>query len=183
MPAVIRIYYEGSKLLKPGFDAFFSDLKLRARERKVELRLIASDSGTNAWDDFQIALKANPKAWNLLLVDSEGCSRTNRPNVFWMIEMMESWFHADKERLEKFYGAGFNRNALKANPRVEQIPKKDVIAGLRGATKNTQKGDYFDHKTEHGPRLLEMIRPSLVRKAAPDCERLFRTVLGRLEAI
>lgn len=183
MLAAIRIYYEGSKLLKPGLDAFFSDLRVRTRERKVELRFIASDSGANARDDFQIALKTNPKAWNVLLVDSEGSSRTIRPNVFWMIEMMESWFHADKERLGEFYGAGFRRNALKANPKVEQIPKKDLIAGLRRATKDTLKGDYFEHKTSHGPRLLAIIRPDLVRRAAPECERMFRTVLDRMKDV
>ena len=68
-----------------------------------------------------------------------------------MVEMMESWFHADTDALQAFYGSGFNRNALKANPEVEKIPRKDLKDGLKAATKNSSKGDYYDRKTSHGP--------------------------------
>ena len=94
--------------------------------------------------------------------------------------MMESWFHADKDNLEKFYGSGFKINALKPNPKVEQITKKDLENGLKAATKDTQKGDYFDNKTSHGPKLLALINPDRVRGAAPNCEKLFQAVLTEL---
>lgn len=67
---------------------------------------------------------------------------------------------------------------MKANPNVEQISKLDLIDGLNAATKDTSKGRY--HKTKHAPALLQAIRPALVRKAAPNCERLFAAVLDRL---
>jgi hypothetical protein len=54
----------------------------------------------------------------------------------------------------------------------------DLIEGLNAATKHTTKGKY--HKTKHAPALLESIRPALVRKAAPNCERFFRIVLEKL---
>jgi hypothetical protein len=75
--------------------------------------------------------------------------------------MMEAWFHADKEALQDFYGNGFKESALKKNPNVEEIPKKDLEDGLREATKKTQKGDYFDNKTSHGPRLFERPLPTV----------------------
>ncbi len=95
--------------------------------------------------------------------------------------MMEAWFHADKEALKEFYGPDFRKNALKPNPNVEKISKADLENGLRAATKNTGKGDYFDNKTSHGPKLLSKIDPGKVRKAAPNCDKLFTAVLLKLE--
>src|ERR1039458_4047942 len=197
MPSEIRIYFEGDKGLKPGFHAFFKDLRECARKRRCKLNLVASGSGAAACRDFGIALSEHSSAWNILLRDSEGpfsdqlsralCKEgkwksSYSASIFWMVEMMESWFHADKVSLAKFYGADdFKRNALKPNLNVEEIPKRDLEAGLRGATKNTQKGNYYDHKTEHGAALLAMIDPTLVRNAAPNCDRLFTAVLTQLE--
>jgi len=44
-----------------------------------------------------------------------------------MVELMEAWFHADKDALEGYYKGGFRKDALKANPNVEEIPKQDLI--------------------------------------------------------
>jgi hypothetical protein len=191
----IRIYYEGDALLKPGFSAFFSELRARAKAKRCGFRLIQA-KGTPC-RDFGYAITTNPTAWNILLKDSEGpdtgdlsaslCREnhwdtSHADSIFWMVEMMESWFHADKDALEFFYhDTRFRRNALKPNPQVEQIPKKDLEAGLRAATKYTSKGDYFDNKTSHGPELLAKIKPDLVQRAAPNCQKLFKAVLARLE--
>ena len=94
-----------------------------------------------------------------------------------MVEMMESWFHADKDILGDYYKGGLRKEALKPNPKVEEISKQDLIEGLKAATKDTTKGKY--HKTKHAPALLQSIKPELVRKAAPNCERLFKVVLDR----
>ena len=181
----IRIYYEGDPQLKSGFDGFFSGLRQRAAKNRCRLRLIAA-KGTPC-QDFNDAIAANPQAWNILLKDSEGpdtgrlsselCNKEGWSNsrtdsIFWMVEMMESWFHADKDALEKFYGARFNRKALKANPLVEKIAKKDLKAGLKAATKHTSNGDYFDNKTSHGPKLLAAINPEFVKEAASNCKKL-----------
>jgi hypothetical protein len=148
----IRIYYEGDRLLKPGFHEFFAPLRKLARERRCAFQLIQGGSGPSACRDFGIALRTNPHAWNVLLVDSEGpdtgtlgkklCEaqgwpETHSDSIFWMVEMMESWFHADRDALEKFYGQQFRRSALKANREK-------------------------------------------VRKAAPNCKRLFTEVLAKL---
>ncbi len=189
----IRIYYEGDPLLKSGFRAFFSKLRDAAKERRCGFRLISAKG--SPCRDFGIAIKSNPDAWNILLKDSEGpdsgrlslslCAEQNwdqshAESVFWMVEMMEAWFHADKDAVERFYGDGFNKHALSANPKVEQIPKRDLEAGLREATRHTQKGSYDDHKASHGSKLLERIDPTRVRQAAPNCRKLFETVLARL---
>jgi hypothetical protein len=97
-----------------------------------------------------------------------------------MVEMMESWFHADPSALAEFYGARFQKSALKINRNVEKIPKEDLEKGLRAATGKTVKGNYFDNKTSHGRQLLAKINPTLVRQAAPNCERLFQAVRKHL---
>ena len=71
-------------------------------------------------------------------------------------------------------------SALKRNLNVEEILKKDLEDGLKAATKDTPKGNYYAHKTEHGPKLLAAIKPESVQKAAPNCRKLFEVVLARL---
>jgi len=181
MPSEIRIYFEGDKSLKAGFDAFLSEIRERATAAKCKLSIVAT--GGKPERDFGIALRKHPAAWNVLLRDSEGPLQPNRPaaqagSVFWMVEMMESWFHADKGALEDYYKSGFRKDALKANPNVEEISKQDLIDGLKAATKDTTKGKY--HKTKHAPALLQSVNPALVRKAAPNCERVFKVVLDEL---
>jgi hypothetical protein len=172
----IRIYFEGDDALRPGFKRFFSELSRRLRCR---IEPVAGKSGDNARKDFAKGLKTHPNAWNILLIDSEGPTPPQESDsVFWMVQMMEAWFHADKEALEGYYKTGFRRSALKANPNVEEIPKADVEDGLKRAAKDTTKGKY--HKTAHGPALLAAIAPAKVRKAAPNCERLFATIEQRL---
>jgi Domain of unknown function (DUF4276) len=187
----IRIYFEGDKSLRPGFRAFFRELEDRARAARCKFNLVSS--GGTAKRDFGIAIRSHANAWNILLIDSEGpdngeltasliaeqrWSKEHKDSIFWMVEMMESWFHADKEAVQRFYKDGFNIQAMKANPNVEQISKKDLVDGLKAATRNSPKGRY--HKTRHAPALLELIDPNRVRQAAPNCDRLFTTVLGTL---
>jgi len=140
--------------------------------------LIRGRSGKQAHSDFIKAAKSHQKACNILLIDSDGPNFDNRDDsVFWIVQMMEAWFYADKDKLEEFYGRDFRRDALKANPNVEEIAKADLISGLKAAT---GKHNYFDNKTSHGPALLALIRPEKVRKAAPNCDRLFTAVLAKL---
>jgi len=155
------------------------------------VELIAT-GGTPA-RDFGIAIRTHRNSWNILLLDSDapddgqlskalvarhGWDKSHEESIFWMVEMMESWFHADKDVLQKYYGGDFKVGALKANPNVEQISKQDLEDGLKAATRNTQKGKY--HKTRHAPYLLESIDPSRVKRAAPNCKKLFDAVLAKL---
>ena len=190
-----NIYFEGDTSLKSGLSQFFAELRLLARRQRCEFHLIAAGDGSRACRDYGLALKNHSTACNILLIDSEGplnasaaadlCkdhgwNHATGAAIFWMVEMMEAWFHADKDALEKFYGQGFNRNALKPNPRVEKIAKHDIREGLANATRKSKPGNYFDHKTMHGPKLLELIDPNLVKSASPQCEKLFATVLAEL---
>jgi hypothetical protein len=192
MPNEIRIYFEGDKSLKAGFDAFFREIRERGNAVRCKVSTVAT--GGTPERDFDIARRKHPAAWNVLLRDSEcpwnddlsaslcakqGWQSSNAGSIFWMVQMMESWFHADKDALEGYYKRGFRKEALRANPHVEEISKQDLIEGLNAATKDTAKGKY--HKTKHAPALLQSIQPALVRKAAPNCARLFSVVFDKLE--
>ena len=142
------------------------------------------------------ALETHPDAFNVLLVDSEG-PMSNQPKQHleerdgWnlpdidhasyqlMVQMMEAWLVADIDALSEFYGQGFNANSVPKNPNVEQIGKNDLEAALKEATRNTSKGKY--RKAWHGPKLLEQLNVSKVRKAASYCDRLFTTLAEKMD--
>ena len=138
-----------------------------------------------------MALRQRLADYNLLLVDSETAVNANpwehlsdRESDNWnrpagasedqahlMVQVMESWFLADKNALADFYGQGFLRKALPQQPNIEEIARQDVLKKLRHASKPTQKGEY--HKTRHGFELLELIEPGLVRAASHHADSLF----------
>jgi Domain of unknown function (DUF4276) len=163
MVTKLRIYFEGDDGLRPGFD------------------LIATD-GTPV-EDFRDALKTHSDAWNVLLLDSEdpqefrlrkqGLQDCDQDSVFWMVQTMESWFLADLDALKAVF-KGLNEAVVRGNPNVEEIPKGD----LRERLDKAASGEY--HKVKHGVKLLALIDPAKVRKAAPNCDRMFRLILARL---
>jgi hypothetical protein len=186
----IRIYFEGDGALKPGFHAFLCEIYERASALRCSIRLIAAE-GTPV-QDYMTALKLHAEAWNVLLLDSEDGPPSGelhlrgqlpiakRESIFWMVQAMESWFLADITAMHSYYGTeGFKKSGLPANPKVEEIPKLDVLKGIKQATRKTGRGEY--HKTHHAPALLQLIDPAKVRKAAPNCERIFRTLLAAFE--
>ena len=90
---------------------------------------------------------------------------------------MESWFLADKDTLESYYGQGFLRNSLPARPKVEAIPKATVMSSLEHASAPCQKKSY--HKTNHGFAILALIDPKLI-EAASQPAKLFNDFLRSL---
>lgn len=191
MATAVRIYFEGDPKLRPGFQSFFAGLQSASR------RITPVPCKANAIADFMDGVKNYPDAVNILLIDSEGPYTPNllqevRRHDHWdtalgrqvpddclhfMVQVMESWFLADRATLRNYYGPGFAENRLPANRQVEQILKDDVIDGLAAATRDTGKGRY--HKTRHAPALLALLNPAQVRAAAPACANLF-TALEQL---
>ena len=196
----IKLYVEGggdSKALKMacrrGFRRFLEKAGLTGRLP----RIVAAGSRQNAYESFKTA-HDHGTGTVLLLVDAEGPVtedgpwrqlRTrdgwNRPDgatdeqCHLMVEVMESWFLADREGVEAFYGRGYRSNALPPSRKVEQIPKGDVLDGLVQATRNSTKGRY--DKGAHGFRILENLDPAKVREAAPLADRFIST-LSRLSS-
>ena len=157
------------------------------------ISFVAGNGRDDAIHDFGLAIESHPTARNILLIDSEECfrdalakdlCRTNHigrahvRSVFWMVQIMESWFLADPIALSKYYGSGFNAKHLGSQKVSETIPKADVLAKLKRASRKTAKGEY--HKTAHAPELLAKIDPARIRGASVNCDRLFRAILKAL---
>ena len=129
----MRLYLEGSSKLRAPMSQF-----IRKATGRVDLKVVPCGSR----DD---AIKRCAKGSDsLLLIDSEGevssqlnervASQIGRANyAFFMVQLMESWFLADRQTLQTYYGRGFNVRRLPTNQDIEAIPKGDAENGLRGA--------------------------------------------------
>ena len=177
--------------LRQGFREFFKDL---AEEIKVPIDLKLVGARELTIKIFLSELEFFPQSFSVLLVDAEGeidekdtvktflqkiSPKFNFKNVkdeqcHLMVQVMESWFLADKEKLAEFYGKGFNINALPKNKNVEEIVKSDVEAGLKNAVRGTLKKEY--KKGEHAGEILRIIDSNKVREAAPHCNKLFEAI-------
>ena len=194
MVSEIRIYYEGDKRLRPGLLSFLESEISIARQRSIRFQLITGGSANITIERFIQGVEANPDAFNILLVDSDRPdngtliesikarstwdtrigANVQDDQIHFMVQIMESWFLADKDALARYYGRDFRSNRLPQNPNVEHVPKDDVIRGLTDAASDTSQRTY--HKTKHAPALLREIDPTKVRNAAPNCDRLFNTL-------
>lgn len=196
----IIIYIEGDTkqkgkgnaiTLRQGFREFFKELAEKIKI-PIDLKLVGARELTIKI--FLAEQEYNPQSFSVLLVDSEGeIGENETPKMFLqkvsdkfdfknikdeqchlMVQLMESWFLADKEKLAEFYGKNFNAKALPQNKNVEQIPKNDVITGLKNATRNTSKKEYG--KGSHSGEILQKIDSRKIGESAPHCEKLFDTI-------
>lgn len=187
----IHVYFEGDRTLREGFREFLKELYEAASASSAKTRLIPARA--TPVDRFKVALQQNPNALNILLLDSEGPVGGERYKerlaeipqsahncVFWMVQLMESWFLADPDALAGFYGKGFGRGLFKDWQDVEAVRKEDVEKILHDATGKTQKGKY--HKTAHAPHILASINPNLVKQKSRHCRELFERAPAMLGA-
>ncbi|MFZ0912336.1 MAG: DUF4276 family protein [Candidatus Korobacteraceae bacterium] len=203
MVGEIRIYVEGGgdskdtkAFFRQGFSAFLHALRSEARRRKVRWSIIACGPRQRAFEDFKIAGREHPTAFNVLLVDSESpvlsppwqhlgerdgwdIRGLSNDRCHLMVQAMEAWFIADIETLSQYYGQGFNANPIPASQNVENTGKEVLNRSLKEATRNTSKGEY--HKGRHAYKLLELIDPIIVRHASQHCDRLFVTIAEKMQ--
>ena len=195
----VAIYVEGggdSKQLKAdcrkGFRKFFENAGLAGRMPRV----YPCGSRNKAFDRFQTKLAESQaeKSSVLLLVDSEepvshgsdpwshlkmrdGWERPDNAdnnNVHLMVQCMESWFLADVDSLEQFFGKGFRRVDLPKNPKIEKVTTDAIASSLKSATRQCKSGPYS--KGGHSFRVLAVICPAKVANASPHAKRLMDTV-------
>ena len=197
----VKVYVEGGgdnrslrAQCREGFRDFFCKAGLEGRMPSIH----PCGGRMKAFKDFRTALKqAGAEDFIVLLVDSEEGVRIegswahlkrrddwDKPvaatdeNAHLMVECMESWFLADQDELATFFGDGFRRKALPARPEVEDIPKKDVLNGLKVATRNCgKKGEY--HKGRHSFKILSCLDPEKVTDASPHAKRLIETLIKK----
>jgi Domain of unknown function (DUF4276) len=198
---MVKVFIEGGgdgEALKTECRRAFSKLLEKAGFKGRLPRLVACGSRRNAFDQFCAEL-AHGQA--ILLVDAEGPvtqaspwthvaqregDKWTKPNgatdahLHLMVQCMEAWYLADRVALLRFYGQGFNENALPAKTaNLEDVRKNDVYTSLERATQHTKtKGRYG--KSEHSFKLLATLDPDLIRNASPWAARFFVNLDGLL---
>lgn len=93
-----------------------------------------------------------------------------------MVQVMESWFLADVDALEGYFGRGFNSGSLPKNPNVEEVPKRDVETRLEQAARGTRKGGY--RKARDSFEILARLDPAKVRGGRPCGEVIEGAFVG-----
>ena len=190
----VRLYVEGGgdrtelrTACRKGFRIFIEQAGLQERMPSI----VACGSRNDAYDRFKTA-QANGEV-AMLLVDAEkpvtavgpwehlkGRDNWDRPagttnqQCQLMVQVMETWFLADVDALESYYGQGFRRQALPQNPIIEDVPKRDLEIRLNQATRDTQKGPYS--KGKHSFEILERLDRAKVVGASPYANRLIEAI-------
>ena len=162
-------------------------------------RVIACGGRDQAYDRFCTAIVQRPDHFNVLLVDSEGPVAAaepwahlkqrdgwDRPNSAWkdsahlMVQMMESWFLADRDCLARYFGDGFRANALPAPERaIEEISKEDLEKALRECARRSSKGRYAKGRDSFA--LLGRLDAAKVVDASPHARRLVEVIAAKME--
>jgi Domain of unknown function (DUF4276) len=194
------IYIEGGgqgQLLdtqfREGWSEFFRAAGLEGRMPKI----VRGGGRDQTFELFRIAV-ANPRRAGLplLLVDSEepvaehhtawqhlkhhaewqrpGGARDDQ--AFLMVQLMETWFLADRNLLRRHFGSNLQESALHAWPSLEAVPKTAVLDALARATKACSTR-YSKGKVSF--ELLAGLNPVLVEQSCPHARRL----LDRLRAL
>ena len=198
----VKLYVEGggddnAKLksrCRKGFANFIEKAGLKGKMP----RIVACGGRDNAYGKFKAALSQSNQTV-LLLVDSEGPVTStmswqhvksrdgwNRPvwaaddQCHLMVQVMESWFLADRGALGAFYGQGFREGSLPQNQNIEQIPKQDVFDRLESATKDTSKGSY--NKGKHSFDILGNLDPAKVVNASPHAKSFIEALRAKSQA-
>ena len=157
-----KLYIEGggdAKSLKArfreGWNHFFEKVGVGRR-----VKIVRGGGRKQTFDRFVTAV-SEPSSRDLpiLLLDSESAvqpehsvwkhlrTRDNwsRPQnarddqAFLMVQFMETWFLADREALQRYFGARFRKKELKEWPQLEAVPKATVLTVLDRATAQCSK--------------------------------------------
>ena len=188
-----------------GFRKFITNAGIAA---PTAVRIMPCGGRGSAYKSFRIAIAEGEAA--MLLVDSEkpvGSQHQadkntskwrpwhhlkqsdgwNRPNgskdtdCHMMVQIMESWFLADRDCLAKFFDADFNPAALPAaTDPIENIRKGRVFALLKKASQGSRQGAY--KKGAHSFELLSRICPAKVTKRSPWACRFIDALRKKMAA-
>lgn len=185
--------------MREAFREFFAELDRSVRSSGNSIRFVPFGPRRKAYDSFCAALRSEPEAYHVLLVDSEDAVKRwgecwrhlrERSDDGWkkpagatgaqchlMVQALESRLFADPEALKEYYEPGFQASSLPGRRNVEEVSKSQHIPASEAATRHSQKGLY--HKTRHLLDLLGRIDAAEVRRRAWHCDRIFVTLSAK----
>ena len=191
----MRLYIEGGgdnrrlgAQFREGWTKFFEAAGLAGRMPKV----VRGGSRTQTFDRFATdAAERSTDIVPLLLVDSEHPVEAGRTvwqhlgardgwtkpvgadgeDAFLMVQVMETWFLADRDALRRQFGSRFAENALGQWAELEQLPKETVLDALRKATERC-RNRYAKGRVSFV--LLAQVDPARVEAACPHAKALLK---------
>jgi len=99
-----------------------------------------------------------------------------------MVQIMESWFLADRDILISFFNNGFKEGQLPAISRpIESLPKADVYAALQKATADCKTKVPYG-KGEHSFKILAKIDPNKVIASSSWARRFVDELKKKMDA-
>ena len=176
-------------------NGLFNDIRSRAAARGIKLQFVAcTDRGTTI-KQFSHSVRTKSHI-SLLLVDSEGPVRTSvtqhlrvdykdeipgeERQYHLMVQTMESWFVADAEALQRYFGPNATIRNLPLQGSVEDIPKERLYTLLHEVAKSGGRAGY--RKGTDQAELLLLIDPDKVAERSPHFHR-FRQTLRELTEV
>lgn len=194
-----KLYVEGAgqtdlerTQCRQAFSQFFAAAGLTGKRPGV----VPCGGRTTAFKAFETAVASSPDSERpLLLVDSEDPVQTghtpaqhlkerddwNKPaaagddQIFLMVQVMETWFAADRDLLRRYFAKGYIERHLVAWPNLEAVPKSTIFSALAAATAGCTK-QYA--KGGRSFEILALLDPVKVEAVCPHARRL----LERLRA-
>lgn len=103
-------------------------------------------------------------------LNSAAISQDAQSEVFLMVQCMEAWLVTDVVALEKCFGNKVREIKFPANPNIEAVPKKDILAALNVAAKVRPARHY--HKIRDGAKILAELSPKLVAERSKHASAL-----------
>lgn len=150
------------------FDKFRESLQRRRRD-EIVIMLVDSEGPVaadhNAWQHLQARPEDN---W-------EQPPEADDDSAYLMVQVMETWFLADRDALRRFFGTRLNENNFRQWTGLEEVPKDTVINALERATSNCRK-PYSKGKVSF--ELLGQIDPEQVAVACPHARELLDYLRG-----
>lgn len=195
----VKLYVEGGgegqinhESFRQGWIGFLRRAGLVGRMPQV----IPGGGREQTFDKFRTALQIRrPDEIPILLVDSEervaagqsawehlqGQDNWNQPpgadddSAYLMVQVMETWFLADRTALRNFFGPSFNENPFRAWQNLEDVRKDTVLNAMDQATRDCQK-PYRKGRVSF--ELLGQIDPERVVAACPHARELLDYLHG-----
>lgn len=189
---------------REGFKTFITKAGIEKRPR-----IVACGSRSEAYNDFCTAITNNEEAFLLVDSEEavsancqEGEDKTkwlpwkhlgSRVGDLWvkpagsddidchlMVQIMETWFLADRAALIRFFSSGFKEGKLPASGRaVEAIAKSEIYRSLKDASADCKtKAPYG--KGPHSFKILASLDPEVVSLASPWAKRFLDALKDKM---
>lgn len=173
---------------REGWTKFFERAGLAGRMPKV----VRGGSRTQTFNRFETDVRGrSADVVPLLLVDSEHPVEANHPvwqhlrasdgwskpvgagdnDAFLMVQIMETWFLADRDALRKYFGSRFAENTLGQWAKLENVPKATVLDALHKATERCPNR-YAKGRVSF--ELLAQVDPARVEASCPHGKALLK---------